>query len=281
MKNANSTKLVIIGNTAYDTKKYILTNMVREKDIGGACLYSALPASIFYRVGIVTKIGKDFNLNDIKKYNLDLDGVKRENINTTHFYTKFFSEDGQDATTYGDIDDKMIISYDDIPTKYLSAKHIHFTTGNPEHLLGLIEKVKKNSKALISVDTIKGFADLEKTKEIFDIADIAFIDKEFKNLLKCQAKIKIYKLGKDGCIYKDSKKAFYRKVNVKEKVIDKLGAGDCLNGVFINLLANGWTEERALEKAIEIATMSIDDFGILNIKNNVINKMKNEEEEER
>ena len=278
MGNILSTNLVIIGNTAYDTKEYILRNMVREKDVGGACLYSALPASIFYKVGIVTKIGRDFNLNEINKYDLDLDGVKREDIETTHFYTKFFSEDGQDATTYGDINDKMIISYEDIPKKYLSAKHIHFTTGNPEHLLDLIEKIKKNSSALISVDTIKGFADLEKTKEIFDMADIAFIDKEFKNLLNCKAKIKIYKLGKGGCIYKDQNKTFYKKVNVKEKVVDKLGAGDCLNGVFINLLANGWSEEKALEKAIEVATMSIDDFGILNLKDNVRNKNENEKE---
>ena len=49
-------------------------------------------------------------------------------------------------------------------------------------------------------------------------------------------------------------------------MIDKTGAGDCLNGVFMNLLANSYSKENALRKAVEIATISIKDFGILKIK---------------
>lgn len=35
---------------------------------------------------------------------------------------------------------------------------------------------------------------------------------------------------------------------VIENVVDKTGAGDCLNGVFMNLIANGYSNEVALKK---------------------------------
>ena len=57
---------------------------------------------------------------------------------------------------------------------------------------------------------------------------------------------------------------------VIENVVDKTGAGDCLNGVFMNLIANGYSNEVALKKAIEIATLSIKDFGILHIKDRIM-----------
>ena len=65
-KTRGCPNLIIIGNTAYDTKEYVIDNAVRERDVGGACLYSAIPASIFFNVGIVTKIGNDFDINLLK-----------------------------------------------------------------------------------------------------------------------------------------------------------------------------------------------------------------------
>lgn len=268
MKNKNIIpNLVIIGNTAFDTKEYVIQNKKREKDIGGACLYSAIPASLFFNVGIVTKIGKDFDLKEIYEYDLNLKGLKTIHENTTHFYTKFFSEDGQDSTTFGEVANNMIIHYEDIPKEFLRAKYIHFTTSDPKHLLRMIKLVRKNSKAKLSVDTNNCFSKMKETREIFDLVDIAFIDKEFVELLDCKAKTKIIKLGEKGCVFKTSDKEFFQSVKIKQDVKDKLGAGDCLNGVFVNLIANGYSEEEALKKAVEIATLSIDNYGIVNIKN--------------
>lgn len=269
MENKESPNLIIIGNTAYDTKEYMLEDKIRQKDIGGACLYSAIPASMYYRVGIVSKVGNDFDLNEIKKFDIDFTGLKIiHDTKTTHFYTKFFSEDGQDATTYGEVNDKMVIKYEDIPQKFLEAKHIHFTTSEPKALLKMIKKVKQNSRAIISVDTNKEFESKKEAKEIFDIVDIAFIDKEFKGLIDCNAKTKIIKLGKEGCVLKEKDTEIYQRAIVKENVVDKLGAGDCLNGVFVNLMANGYEKKTALETAVDTATKSIDDYGIINLKIN-------------
>ena len=112
-KTRGCPNLIIIGNTAYDTKEYVIDNAVRERDVGGACLYSAIPASIFFNVGIVTKIGNDFDINLLKAFNLNISGLQAKNTKTTHFYTKFFSKDGQNSTTYGEVENKMIISFKD------------------------------------------------------------------------------------------------------------------------------------------------------------------------
>ena len=264
--------LIIIGNTAYDTKEYVINNIIRERDVGGACLYSAIPASIFFNVGIVTKIGNDFNIKQLNSFDLNISGLQVINTKTTHFYTKFFSKNGQNSTTYGEVKDKMIISFKDIPKNFLKAKFIHFTTSDPKYLLEMIKQVKQNSNARLSVDTNNWFSAMKETKEIFDIVDIAFIDKEFKLLLNCKAKTKIIKLGEEGCIYKEKNKEFYQPAVVKKNVVDKLGAGDCLNGVFMNLIANGFSEEYALKKAVEVATLSIDDYGILKLKDKMVKK---------
>lgn len=162
----------------------------------------------------------------------------------------------------------MEIGIDDVPKSFLSARHFHLTTANPTKQLELIKFLRKSTKATISADTIDDFACMDECKEVFNNLDIAFIDKEYTNLLDCNAKIKIIKYGKQGCLYYSEQKQFPIYSQIVEYVIDKTGAGDCLNGVFLNLLINGKTEEETLQTAVEVATESVKQIGILNIKYN-------------
>ena len=93
-----------------------------------------------------------------------------------------------------------------------------------------------------------------------------FIDKEYTPLLDCKAKTKIIKYGKEGCLYYSKDKQFPVYSQVIEDVVDKTGAGDCLNGIFLNLIVNGESEEFALRTAVDLATESIKQHGILGIK---------------
>lgn len=276
-------KVIIVGNIAYDINVFPNRNNKKVMNLGGACLYSAIPASIFYPVGIVSKIGNDFNINYLERFNLDIEGVQVvPEQKTTRFYHRILSQDGQKREILGDVTKEMTILPSDIPDRYLEATNIHIATQEPEAQLALIKEIRKRSNAVISVDTIKEFSNNPLLKEVFDLVDIAFIDKEFVNLLDCKAPIKIIKLGKEGCIYVKKDKSFIEKANVINEVVDKLGAGDCLNGVFVNLLSNGVNEENALRKAVDIATESIKDYGILTLysrhtKQNAERQDKNEE----
>ena len=215
---------------------------------------------------MVGKIGNDMQLSKISGYNIDIEGIKQVDMPTTKFYTVWNTMDGQDRIIKGEVQADMEVGVQDIPKKFLGAKHFHLTTANPLKQLEIIKFLRKNTSATISVDTIDDFAKLPKCKEVFDSVDIAFIDKEYSELLDCKAKIKIIKYGKTGCYYCSDDKKFPMYSQVIENVVDKTGAGDCLNGVFLNLLMNGEDEEKALRIAVDVATESIKQYGILNLK---------------
>lgn len=263
-----SPKLVIIGNIAYDIIDF---SKLKEKrpnivDIGGACVFSTVPASLFHRVGMVGKIGKDLDISQFYDYNIDLSGVKTLDIPTTRFYTIWNTADGQDRTVTGAVQPEMEVGSSDIPKNFLGAKHFHLTTATPEKQLELIEFLRQNTDATISADTIDEFAKQPNCKKVFDSVDIAFIDKEYTELLDCKAKTKIIKYGKKGCLYYSKDKQFPVYSQVIEDVVDKTGAGDCLNGTFLNLLVNGESEEVALRTAVDLATESIKQHGILGLR---------------
>lgn len=263
-----SPKLVIIGNIAYDIIDFSKLEEKRPNivDIGGACVFSTVPASLFHRVGMVGKIGKDLDISRFYNYNIDLSGVKTLDIPTTKFYTIWNTADGQDRTVTGTVQPEMEVGSSDIPKNFLGAKHFHLTTATPEKQLELIEFLRQNTDATISADTIDEFAKQPNCKKVFDSVDIAFIDKEYTELLDCKAKTKIIKYGKKGCLYYSKDKQFPVYSQVIEDVVDKTGAGDCLNGTFLNLLVNGESEEVALRTAVDLATESIKQHGILGLR---------------
>lgn len=263
-----SPKLVIIGNIAYDIIDFSKLEEKRPNivDVGGACVFSTVPASLFHRVGMVGKIGKDLDISQFYDYNIDLSGVKTLDIPTTRFYTIWNTADGQDRTVTGTVQPEMEVGSSDIPKNFLGAKHFHLTTATPEKQLELIEFLRQNTDATISADTIDEFAKQPNCKKVFDSVDIAFIDKEYTELLDCKAKTKIIKYGKKGCLYYSKDKQFPVYSQVIEDVVDKTGAGDCLNGTFLNLLVNGESEEVALRTAVDLATESIKQHGILGLR---------------
>lgn len=265
-----SPNLVIIGNIAYDIIDFGKVDKQRENiiNVGGACVFSTIPASLFYKVGMVGKIGKDFDISQFYGYNIDLSGVKTLDMPTTKFYTLWNTSDGQDRTIFGKVQKEMEIGSEDIPKQFLKAKHFHLTTARPEKQLEIVDFLRSKTNATISVDTIDDFVNEPSCQKVFDSVDLAFIDKEFTNLLNCKATKKVIKCGKTGCIFCSKDKCFSVSSKILENVVDKTGAGDCLNGVFVNLIANGFSEEKALKIAVDMATESVKHKGIMNLKLN-------------
>lgn len=272
MINDNTPNLVIIGNIAYDIIDFskIRPNSKPLVDIGGACVFSAVPASLFYRVGMVGKIGNDFDISKFSDYNIDLSGVKQIDKPTTKFYTIWNTSDGQNREVTGEVIKEMTVGFKDIPQKFLKAKHFHLTTAEPSNQLEIIKFLRQNTNATISVDTIDDFAEQTLCREVFDNVDIAFIDKEYTKLINCKANTKIIKYGKKGCLYWSREKSFPAYSRVIENVVDKTGAGDCLNGIFVNLIVNGINEEKALKTAVNIATESVKFKGIMNLRKEIM-----------
>ena len=236
MKSLN---FVVIGNISYDYNYFPNRDNEELKEVmnyGWATIYSGIPASIFTTVGVAAKVGKDYNLDALKKYNLDLDGVKVVDGKTTVFKQVFTSEDGQLRDFSEFVNPNTILKPTDIPQDYLKAKYIHICTNYPETQYELVRYLKENSNAILSIDTLEDYyyddTKIDIIKSSFDLVDIAFIDKEFEKLYNCKAKVKIIKLGKEGCKYISSSKTIIKKAPNCDFVVDKTGSGDCVTGVF-------------------------------------------------
>lgn len=264
---------VIIGNSAYDINTFLNRDGLKEKTItnkGGACLYSLIPASLFNKVGVVTRIGNDFDKELFKNNNIDTSGLKIIDGKSNCFIHTYLSKDGQQRTFVEEVNNECMIKVEDIPNEYLKADYIHVCTNFPSIQLELIKYLKNNSSAKISIDTHEAYLDDPKVLEAFNLSDIAFIDKEFKILHNCNSKIKIFKLGKEGCRFVSSEKEFVSKAPLCDFVVDKTGAGDVVTGVFLAQKSLGKSDEEALDLAVEVATKSIKDYGVEHLlKNNI------------
>lgn len=281
MNNHNKQKLpvdvVIVGNIAFDVNTFPGRGNVKEKTIinnGGAGYYSVIPASLFARTGIVARVGYDFDMQLLKDRDIDLEGLKViGNSKTTKFHHTYMSEDGQTRTFRPEVYEDAMIVLEDFPKEYYDAKYIHIATNFPIIQKQFVSMIRKYSNAKISIDTHEAYMEKEPEliKEIFDMVDIAFIDKEFKTLLDCKAPVKIIKMGKRGCKYIDKENTFVVATE-ERKVIDKTGAGDVVTGVLLAMLSRGENTRRALEVAVKTATKSIGDYGVEHLINTLLNR---------
>ena len=158
--------VVIIGDTAKDinifkgrTPKGSYEKDTKVVNNGGACFYSSVGASIFGNCGVVTKIGEDFDINNYRKFGIDVTGVSMVNGKTTRFFQTFLTRDGQEREFRAERNPETKISIQDIPLEYLSnSKYIFLSTTLPENQLQLIKDIRKVSNAKIAVDTLKEFS---------------------------------------------------------------------------------------------------------------------------
>lgn len=263
----NDVKVVIVGNIAFDVNTFPNRNKGKDKVVinkGGAGYYSLIPSSLFTKTGIVARVGNDFDISTLKNDNIDIAGLKViESFPTTKFHHTYMTDDGQTRTFRPEIYEQTLITPEDFPEEYYDASYIHIATNFPYMQKQFIDMIRKKSKAIISIDTHEAYMEKESDliKEIFDTVDIAFIDKEYTKLLDCKAPFKIIKMGKKGCKYEYKDKTFIAETEEK-KVIDKTGAGDVVTGVFLAMMSETQNPEKSLTKAVNIATKSIENYGV-------------------
>ncbi len=263
--------LVIIGNVSYDSNIY--PSGEKRRIVSGAAYIVALAASLFSKnIGIVTKLGSDFNLKYLQELQIDLSGVQLiKNAKTSRFYHTYKNNDQSQRIFKGELTIGKTLSPNDIPKHFLSAKYIHVATMPPIQQKIFVDFLRKHSKANISIDTLEDYI-LEWRDIVFDNfkkVDIAFVDKREHELLetiklkKVEIVIKKGKDGADDIYYKNYKKrVIHADAPIVAKVIDKTGAGDVLAGVFLTLIAKGKSRAYALSNAVKIASISITNFGV-------------------
>jgi sugar/nucleoside kinase (ribokinase family) len=255
--------LVIIGHLAYEE---IITPFGKKTVLGGAGHYSLIPASLFSkRVGIVSCVGKDYDLSFLQKLKVDISGIRVIPDGLTARFGLSYKTDliKRKVKLEFNVLDRMTPR--EVPVHFLDSKYIHIATNTPHNQIKFINFLRRKTKAKLSIDTIEQY--IEKwPKEVFrafSLVDLIFVNQRENELLKSlKNKEKIIKKGIQGAdYYKDGEKISVPAPHIRH-VVDTTGSGDVLAGVFLVLLAKGLKTQDALKKAVQVASWSITDFGV-------------------
>lgn len=262
MTESAKINVAIIGDLAIGEN---ITPSGSKTSPGGAAYYSMIGAVNFSpNIGIVAKIGDDFERKILEDRGVDARGVKQISGKSCRFIAiqhedntrEVIAERGVAET----VDPKIM------PRDYLSAQFIHLATQLPEHALIWLEYLRGHPA--ISVDTFEDFVELypEESKKMLDLAGMIFINlTEYKALGLTEHsyphKPVVLKLGKDGVIYRSPKETISIPA-LKVTTVETSGAGDVLAGAFLTLLSLGVSTATALEKATHLASQSVTQFGV-------------------
>lgn len=257
--------LVVLGHVAID---HIIFPDKKEIILpGGAAAAVATSAALSgAKVGLITKVGKDFPKEWLKSLEriLDIRGVHVLEGKTMHIYMIYHEDGSVDAPV--DMGVAKAMGETEIPEEYLNAKIFHISPIPPEEQLKAIERLKGKR---ITIDFNPTYMKEYKTrrdlmKEIVSKVEIVFPNEreaititgedDIKNatqkLHEWGAKIVVVTMGEKGVLLyngEDFKK--FEALPIKE-IVDPTGAGDAFAGGFLAYYARGKELEECIKQGL-------------------------------
>lgn len=255
--------LVVVGHISYDENR---TKHGTKVVPSGTAYLATLPASLYSKkIGLVTRIGEDYDIGLLERLDINLSGVHMiKGGKTSRFFNNYLNEECSIKEFKAEFNVGADLVPEDVPGYYLNSKYIHIATMPPQQQRRFIKYFRSKSQAKISVDTLVQYIE-EWEKEVADVlsmADIVFLDrKEYDLIGNLEGKDMVIKKGAEGAEYRYGGKII-KTPAPKVEVVDKTGSGDVLAGVFLVLLAIGKSAEHALKEAVDVASKSITEFGV-------------------
>ena len=260
--------IVIIGDLAFN---HDIAPNGEKTSIDGAAYYSAVGASLFNKkVGVVAKIGGDFDLSYLHKRSIDIEGVKViPDGKTCRFVLRQYSNNTREFSAERGVTTTVETKIS--PKTYMKAKYIHLATQLSPHCLIWMDALENNVEGVISADFFEAFVKQfpNESQWIFKRARIVFTNEVEFSMLRQLGKISfkmpiILKKGATGAVYIKGTKIIAVDAP-KVEAIETTGVGDVLAGAFLALRAKNISVAKALEKAVYFASQSIADFGVEHI----------------
>lgn len=257
--------LVLIGHVGSATDR--TPNGTRTYTGGsGFAVAFAASALLDRGVGLVTQVGEDFDLANLRLLRIDTQGVAvRRGPSATFFIDHF--RDGN-LWFRSDLGVAAEPGFDSFPASYFGARYVHLGTAPPAQQLAWLEFLRdKGCQAQISVDMFEPFVQKEPDtcRQICDRADLIFLNEaEYDGLYRGRPQPSaptLLKHGPSGAEFRAGGIRHQAEASPANEV-DSIGAGEILAGAFLALRALGLAEDRALRYAVEAATRSVTEFGV-------------------
>jgi ribokinase len=273
--------IVTIGHTSIDRVE--IEGEVKRQ-LGGAAVYSAMAAKIFGRAGVVSRVGKDFPpsfLKILSEANISTTGIRKINGMSTFFSIEY---DDKGAANYKGfkLNAGKNISAKDIPLSFLKAKGFHIAPMNPNKQRRIVDFLRENTYAVVSLNTYMGYAkphkrallDLMEKVDIFTInddeammlTDSRSLEHALGALKKTRHNLVLITMGVYGSIVlKDKEINFFPSV-FQEKVVDLTGCGDSFAGSFLATYLKTDDPHKAANMANSVASLNATDWNYQALK---------------
>ncbi len=262
--------VLIAGSMALDDVKTPFGE--RKACLGGSGVHSAVAASFFSPVRLVSVIGKDFpaeHIDFLSSKKVDLKGVRYREGKTFRWSGYYEFDMNQAHTLKTDLN--VLSQFDpELPEEYLDSRIVFLANLDPELQLRIIGQMKGTD--LVIADSMNYWIQTKKEKlmQVIRSVDVMLLNEmEARELMGTPnlisaasgilaegAKHVIIKKGEHGALFFTKKTRFSAPSFPQEMLIDPTGAGDSFAGGFAGYLAK--TGDRSVEnmkKAVVIGTV--------------------------
>jgi sugar/nucleoside kinase (ribokinase family) len=246
---ADNLDIVTIGHTSIDR---VDVGGEAKKQLGGAAVYSAMAAKIFGRTGIVSRVGRDFPPSFLKvltEASISTTGIRKINGKST-FFSIIYDDKGVANYDGFKLNAGRNIAAKDIPLSFLNSKGFHIAPMNPGKQRRIIDSLRKNTYAIVSLNTYMGYVqqykktllDLMGKVDIFTInddeamrlTDSKILEHALKKLKRISHNLVLITMGVYGSIVLSEGEINFFPSVFQEKTVDFTGCGDAFAGSYLS-----------------------------------------------
>ena len=262
-----SPDLVVIGHVGVSI---VHAGVVSWTSAGGSgyAVAASAAALIGDRVGLVATVGKDADLEPLRRRGVDLEGVAEVPGSSAKLRVREFADGARSFSA--DLGVAATVKTETFPEQYLKAGLIHLGTAPPDQQLAWLEYLHQSGcRAQLSADMFEHYATSYPTasREVCDGVDLIFMNQAEYDALYGDAQLPV---PKAPLVVKRGPAAARLIVDghpqevetAAPQVVDPTGGGEVLAGVFLALRAEGLPEREALRYAVRASASCVEDYGV-------------------
>ena len=260
-------ELVVVGHVGTSIVHVGAVSWTAAGGSGYAAAASA-GALIGRRAGLVATVGQDFDLAPLRSRPVDLDGVTELPGPSAKLWVRQYDDGSRSFSA--ELGVAEVVRTGTFPARYLDACYVHLGTAPPDQQLTWLEYLhERGCRALISADMFGHYVATYPTasREVCDSVDLIFMNQAEYDGLYGDAQLPvpkaplIVKRGPSGArlIVDGHPQEVEAPV---PQLVDPIGSGEVLAGVFLALRAEGLPERTALKYAVGAAASCVADYGV-------------------
>jgi sugar/nucleoside kinase (ribokinase family) len=278
---SESNAILVVGSVAFDDIETPFGKV--ERVLGGSTLYFAAAASLFAPVRVVSVVGEDMDLGDLRflqEQGVDMAGLQVEEGKTFAWGGRYDYDLNHTETLYTDLN-VYADFHPDLPAGWEETPYVFLANIHPVLQREVLAQAR--NPRLTMMDTMNLWLNTERDAvvEVMRMVDMVSINESevrlfagtssvvrgARRILELGPRAVLVKKGEYGCVMITHDDYFVAPAFPIEEVYDPTGAGDSFAGGFLGYLARGGDlSAAAIRRAVihgsAVASFTVERFGL-------------------